>query len=104
MAWLSLVTLSLTGAGNMLHEGGSARIATVWGAVLMLKLLLVAVAAGLTLIHDFVLDPYRAPSPRSAAAPGLPADAGSAFRVERGILVVVLGILLIAAYLAHMSP
>lgn len=104
VAWISLVTLILTGAGNILHEGGSARIATAWGAVLMLKLLLVAVAVGLTLVHDFILDPYRAPSPRSAAVSGLPADAGGAFWVERGILGLALGILLLAAYLAHMSP
>src|SRR3990167_7711226 len=86
VAWVSLIALILTGAGNILNEGGSARIATAWGAVLMLKLLLVAVAVGLTLVHDFILDPYRAPSPRSPAAPGLPAAAGGAVWGGRGVL------------------
>ena len=37
ISWMSLITLILTGAFNMLSEGGSARIETAWGVVLMLK-------------------------------------------------------------------
>src|SRR3990172_6259631 len=103
VAWISLVTLILTGAGNILHEGGSARIATEWGPGLIPKLLLAAVSAGLPFVHDFILDPYRAPSPRSPAAPGLPADAGGAFWVERGSLGLALGLPLPPAHLAHLS-
>ena len=102
IGWVSLITLILTGAFNMLHEGGSARIESMWGAVLMLKLFVVAVAVGLTLVHDFILDPY-APSPgRAPGAPAIPTSTRSVAWVEHAILALSLCILLIAAYLARM--
>jgi len=106
IAWVSLITLILTGAFNMLYEGGSARLESTWGAILMLKLLFVAIAVGLTLVHDFILDPY-AISPdntlqRAAPGPVVPSRQTAATRVEQLILALSLLILLIASYLARM--
>jgi putative copper export protein len=99
VTWVSLITLIITGAFNMLNEGGTARIESAWGGVLMLKLLLVAVVVGLALIHDFILDPYApTTSPRAAGAP----RARYAPAVETAIVLLGLAILLIAAYLARM--
>src|SRR3989338_20865 len=75
VAWISLVTLILTGAGNILHEGGSARIPAPWGPPSA------PFSPG---------PPPGAPPPRPPPAPGLPADAGGAFWVERGILGLAL--------------
>jgi uncharacterized membrane protein len=47
VTWICLITLILTGSYNMLYEGGSARIETTWGVILMLKLFLFAVTFGL---------------------------------------------------------
>ena len=70
IAWVSLILLILTGAYQMLNESGSARIETMWGVVLMLKLFLFIIAFGLLLIHDFIIDPY-APSSQDTLAVGL---------------------------------
>jgi uncharacterized membrane protein len=106
IAWVSLITLILTGAFNMLYEGGSARLESTWGAVLMLKLLLVAIAVGLTLVHDFILDPYASSpdKPPQSAATGrvVPSGQAAAMRLEQLILALNLAILLIASYLARM--
>ncbi len=106
IAWVSLITLILTGAFNMLYEGGSARLESTWGAVLMLKLLLVAIAVGLTLVHDFILEPYTVTSgktlPQAATGAVGPSSQVAATRVEHLILALSLAILLIASYLARM--
>ena len=101
LAWVSLVLLIVTGFFNVLNEGGSARIESTWGGVLMLKLLLVLGLIGLSIIHDFILDPYgdnvtRSPSGRVAARQA------TAARVQGGIVVISIVILLVAAYLARM--
>ena len=98
LAWVSLIILVLTGAYQMLNESGSARIETAWGVVLMLKLLLFAIAFGLLLIHDFIIDPY-APSSRdtSLSSPTVPARAGT---LQKAVIVITLAVLLVAAYLA----
>ena len=86
----------------MLSEGGSARIETEWGVVLMLKLFIFAIAFGLVLIHDFVLDPY-ASSPQSSSK--TPIDLHNIRRaalVQQTILVLTLVILFIATYLTTM--
>ena len=86
----------------MLSEGGSARIETAWGVVLMLKLFLFAVAFGLVLIHDLVLDPY-ASLPRSSRLDGAySGHMAKALLVQRLILILSLVILLIATYLTTM--
>ncbi|MFQ5949288.1 MAG: DUF4149 domain-containing protein [Nitrospiria bacterium] len=55
--WTSLIALLVTGFFSLLHEGGSARLESSWGAVLMVKLLFVAIVVGLTGINDFMLNP-----------------------------------------------
>ncbi len=100
VTWMSLIALILTGAFNMLSEGGSARIETMWGVVLMLKLFLFAVAFVLVLIHDFVIDPYAPSSQPSSeiAAQNL----RRATVVQQSIIVLALIILLVATYLTVM--
>lgn len=100
LAWVSLVLLIVTGFFNLLNEGGSARIESVWGGVLMLKLLLVLVLIGLSVVHDFILDPYGPGATRGPAARAAARDA-SAQRVQALIVVVTISILLVAAYLAR---
>ena len=102
VTWICLITLILTGSYNMLYEGGSARIETTWGVILMLKLFLFAITFGLILIHDFVLDPFGIPS-RSTTNPSSPAySARRATYLQQTILLLSLAILLIAAYLTTM--
>ncbi len=92
IAWSSLIVLILTGAYQILLESGSARIETAWGVMLMLKLFLFAIAFGLILIHDFIMDPHGSAS--GTTPPGR-ADA-----LQTTILITTLAILLVAAYLA----
>jgi uncharacterized membrane protein len=53
--WASLLTLLVTGIYNLIHEGGSARLESSWGGILMVKLLLVAIVMGLSGANDFLL-------------------------------------------------
>lgn len=101
MAWSGLVLLLVTGFFNVLNEGGSARIESAWGGVLMLKLFLVLVLIGLSVIHDFILDPYGPGADRGPAA-RIAARARTAARVQHAIIVVSIAVLLVAAYLARM--
>ncbi|MDD9860342.1 MAG: CopD family protein [Nitrospira sp.] len=101
IAWVSLIVLILTGAYQVLQESGSARIETVWGVVLMVKLFLFAIAFGLLLIHDFIIDPYGqgADVPQRAHSSRLaPARAG---HLQTAGLLVTLAILLVASYLTQ---
>ncbi len=93
IVWVSLITLILTGAYQILLESGSARIETAWGVVLMLKLFLFAIAFGLLLIHDFIIDPHGPSSETSPPAP-LHADI-----LQKAVLLTTLSILLVASYL-----
>jgi len=102
ITWMSLIVLILTGAFNMLSEGGSARIETEWGVVLMLKLFLFAIAFGLVLIHDFVLDPYAASSQSSVKASVVQGNIRRAVFVQQMILALALIILFVATYLSSM--
>ena len=96
IAWVSLIILILTGAYQMLNESGSARIETAWGVVLMLKLFLFAIAFGLLLIHDFIIDPY---TPPPASSPTGPARADT---LQKAVIVMTLAVLLVASYLAKL--
>ncbi len=102
ITWMSLITLILTGAFTMLSEGGSARIETEWGVVLMLKLFLFAIAFGLVLIHDFVLDPYPPATQSSSNSPMTSTNIRRGVLVQQMILVLTLIILFIATYLTAM--
>lgn len=98
VAWVSLIILILTGAYQMLNESGSARIETTWGVVLMLKLFLFAIAFGLLLIHDFIIDPYAPASwDTSPSSPTVPVRADT---LQKAVIVMTLAVLLVAAYLA----
>ena len=98
LAWVCLITLILTGAYQMLNESGSARIETTWGVVLMLKLFLFAIAFGLILIHDFIIDPY-APSSKNPNHSSSPAASSRADNLQKAIIVMMLTVLLVASYL-----
>jgi len=101
IAWVSLVVLIVTGFLNILNEGGSARIESSWGGVLMLKLFLVLVMIGLSVVHDFILDPYGPGALRGPAA-STASRAATAARIQGGIVAIAIVILLVAAYLAKM--
>ena len=102
VTWMSLITLILTGAFNMLSEGGSARIETEWGVILMLKLFLFAIVFGLVLVHDFVLDPYASTAQPASPSSAMSGEDRRAAYVQQGILVLTLIILLVATYLSAM--
>ncbi len=95
IAWASLIVLILTGAYQILQESGSARIETIWGVVLMFKLLLFAVAFGLLLVHDFIIDPHGPAFPVSQS----PARADL---LQKAVLLTTLMILLMASYLSRL--
>ncbi len=97
IVWISLIVLILTGAYQILQESGSARIETAWGVVLMLKLFLFAVAFGLILIHDFIMDPHGAASDTLPTVHSTP----HADTLQTAILLVTLAILLVATYLGE---
>jgi len=98
IAWVCLITLILTGAYQMLNESGSARIETVWGVVLMLKLFLFVIAFGLLLIHDFIIDPH-APPQKQTLHPVSPVPSSRADNLQKAIILMTLAVLLVASYL-----
>jgi len=102
LTWVAIITLIVTGAANILNEGGSDRIASTWGAVLMLKLVLVAAAVGLTLVHDFILDPYSSATGQASSTATILSGGSREVWLEHAILILSFSILLVAAYLARM--
>ena len=90
--WLSLLVLIITGLWNLLHEGASARLDSTWGGILLVKLLLVAIAVGLTAVQDFILSPNIRPAPQES--PSRMTD-----WVSNGILLLGLSIVLISVYM-----
>jgi uncharacterized membrane protein len=101
LAWGGLVLLLITGFFNVLNEGGSARIESAWGGGLMLKLLLVLVLIGLSVVHDFILDPYG-PGAARGPATRVASRAQTAARVQAAIVILAVAVLLVSAYLARM--
>ncbi len=99
LAWVSLITLILTGAYSMLNESGAGRIETTWGVVLMLKLFVFAITFGLIIIHDFILDPYASSSGPTGKTSVQPHNIGWITFIQQAILFLTLAILLIASYL-----
>lgn len=96
LRWLSLATLLGTGIVLLIHEGGSARLESTWGAWLMLKLFFVLMVIGLTAILDVGMAPVRNPGGKSIEPPGRSA----AFLADT-ILALGLVIVFIAAYLVQ---
>ncbi len=89
--WLSLLVLLGTGFLNLLREGDSPRIESVYGGILMIKLFLVLVTLGLMGLYDFALMPRPNANPSRA-------------RLAMGIalLLVNLAILFVAVYLTRL--
>ena len=96
LRWLSLATLLGTGIVLLIHEGGSARLESTWGAWLMLKLFFVLMVIGLTAILDVGMAPVRNSGGASIEPPGRSA----AFLADT-ILALGLVIVFIAAYLVQ---
>jgi copper resistance protein D len=100
--WLSIVALLLTGFFNLLYEGASARLASTYGGVLMLKLFLVLVLIALTGIHDFILrGPAGTQAREATRSSGDQSGSGKRW-LGAGILVLALTIVLIAVTLSRM--
>ena len=57
LRWLSIATLLGTGIFNLLREGDSARMTSEYGVVLMIKLFIAILVAGLMGIQDFIIWP-----------------------------------------------
>lgn len=89
--WLSFITLLLTGFFNLLYEGGSERLESDWGAVLMIKLLFVVIVGGLTGVNDFILH-ARVVTLRTESS-------SNVFFLNHSILIFALIIILISIYL-----
>lgn len=92
--WISLLVLLFTGILNLMQEGGSARLESSWGGILMIKLLLVAVAFGLTGVNDFLIH----------SNPGQPTSGPSTrikYTIHVMILIVGLLIVFVAVYLGR---
>lgn len=104
--WLSIVALLLTGFFNLLYEGASARLASTYGGVLMLKLFLVLVLIALTGIHDFILRGAGGAPARGTTRPSEREAGGQSGAGKRwlgiGILALALTIVLIAVTLSRM--
>jgi uncharacterized membrane protein len=98
LRWLGLVLLLVTGFVHLLYEGGSARIESTYGAVLMLKLFLVLVLFGLTAVHDFVIGP---PGPSKVLAQAARGTTPAREPLRRGppvwlgLLILALGLLIV---------
>lgn len=99
LAWVSVITLILTGAYSMLNESVSGRFETTWGVVLLVKLFVFAIAFGLLLIHDFILDPYASSSASASKQPYTSSKPDRAGLIQQAILVLTLLVLFIASYL-----
>jgi len=92
--WITLVALLATGIFNLIHEGGSARLESSWGGVLIIKLLFVAIVMALSGINDFLLGPGS----RTVSVKTLNARRDL---LNGTILVMGLFIVFIAVYLAR---
>ena len=92
--WLSLITLIITGVMNLLYEGGSARLESEWGGILMIKLFLVVIAIGLSFAYDIMTAPKLGISPSQGSS-------GSEKYLSLGIILVGFFTILIALYLTR---
>ena len=92
--WMSIVLILVTGFLNLLYEGGTERLESSWGAVLMVKILFAAIAMGLTGINDFVLNPSSVTA--STEHPGR-----SSKWLSDVILALTLFVLFMAVYLSR---
>ncbi len=101
--WLSVIALLITGFFNLLYEGGSPRLESAYGGVLMIKLLLVLILVALTAIHDFVVGPQG----RNRTQPAVRGTLASSAKppspwLGLSILLLSLAIIFISVKLASM--
>ncbi len=90
--WASLLTLLVTGVYNLIHEGGSARLESSWGGVLMIKLLFVAIVMGLSGMNDFLL---TTSTEQAVSNPSiLPKDLLNGLILALGLLIVFIAVYL----------
>ena len=92
--WNSIIIILVTGFLNLIYEGGTERLESSWGVVLMIKILLSAIAMGLTGINDFVLNPRSV-----LASPEQPTR--SSKWLGDVVLVLTLLVLFMAVYLSR---
>ena len=92
--WLSIITLIITGVMNLLYEGGSSRLESEWGGILMIKLFLVVIAIGLSFAYDIITAPKLGISPSQGSS-------GSEKYLSLGIIFVGLCTTFIALYLTR---
>lgn len=101
LAWISVITLVLTGSFNLLSAEATERLETEWGVVLMIKLFVFAVMVGLLLVHDFILDPYRDLASGLSSASRPPSATAVGF-LQNALVVTNLVILFLGSYLASL--
>lgn len=99
VGWVSLFTVILTGASQLLDESGSARIESGWGLIMMLKLFVFAIVGGLIFVHDLIIDPYGGGGKKKIEDSAALLLSAKVIWVQRAIVGLSLGVLLIAAYL-----
>ena len=88
--WFSLLTLLGTGLFNLIREGGSARLESNWGGVLMIKLFFVFVVMGVSVIDDFLVTPTKTSPPSVSRSK----DWLSGITLFLGLLIVFIGVYL----------
>lgn len=91
--WVSIITILLTGFFNLMYEGGSERIESEWGAILMVKLLFVAIAMGMTGINDFILNASPIDGKKTISS-------GRYDWINHIVLILMILIMFIAIYLS----
>ena len=94
--WTCILLIILTGFFNVVYEGGTERIESVWGAILMVKVLIAAIAIGLTGLSDFILNPASVPL---QSRPPI----RSVQWVGYFVVILTLGVLLLSVYLSRSS-
>ena len=92
--WTAIMALIVTGVFNLLYEGGTERIESDWGAILMVKILLAAIAMAMTGVSDFII------YPGSTKHPIKNAETYSRWMADF-VLVLTIGILFIGVYLSR---
>ena len=104
LRWVSLLLLLGTGTLNLLSEGGSPRIESAYGGVLMLKLFLVLVVFAMMGLYDYMAGEAKARIPASQPEPGEATGGSYTPRTGVGltILFLTMGIIYLAMYLSRM--
>jgi putative copper export protein len=92
--WAAILTLIFTGFYNLLYEGGSDRLESEWGAILLVKILIAAIAIALTGVSDFII------APTVGKAGSAHAKTYSRW-ISDTVFVLILAILFLGVYLSR---